>query len=69
MEHPRTDSELGGDGIMAQSMNRVTKKDLVDMLKDYKDKDFVGVIFQAQDGKESPCHQVLVFFHATENIC
>lgn len=39
---------------MAQSMNRVTKKDLVDMLKDYKDKDFVGVIFQAQDGKESP---------------
>ena len=54
---------------MAQSMIRVTKHDLMEMLKIYNDKDFVGVIFEAQDGKESPCHQVLVFFHASENIC
>ena len=46
---------------MAQSMMRVTKKDILEMLKSYDDKDFVGVIFEAQDGKESPCHQVLVF--------
>lgn len=54
---------------MAQSMMRVTKKDILETLNNYKENDFVGVIFQAQDGKESPCHQVLVFFHATENIC
>lgn len=54
---------------MAQSMNRVTKHDVFEILKAYDDKDFVGVILEAQDGKESPCHQVLVFFHASENIC
>ena len=53
---------------MAQSMMRVTKRDVFEMLEPYDDKDFVGVILEAQDGKESPCHQVLVFFHATENI-
>ena len=63
------DGDAGGDGIIAQSMMRVTKKDILEMLKSYDDKDFVGVIFEAQDGKESPCHQVLVFFHAMENIC
>lgn len=41
---------------MAQSMMRVTKKDNLEILKHYKDKDFVVVIFEAQDGKESPCH-------------
>ena len=54
---------------MAQSMIRVTKRDVIEMLNTYEDKDFVGVILEAQDGKESPCHQVLVFFNATENIC
>ena len=54
---------------MAQSMMRVTKKDILEMLNHYDDKGFVGVIFEVQDGKESPCHQVLVFFHAMENIC
>ena len=53
---------------MASSTERVTKDELVDMLKDYKDNDFVGVIFSAQDGKESQCHKVLVFYHA-EDIC
>lgn len=37
---------------MASSTERVTKDELVDMLKDYKDNDFVGVIFSAQDGKK-----------------
>ena len=54
---------------MAQSMMRVTKQDILNILRDYKDKDFVGVVFSAQDGNESPCHQVLVFFHATEDFC
>ena len=58
----------GEKGIMASSTERVTKAELVDMLKDYKDNDFVGVIFSVQDGKESPCHQVFVFYHA-EDIC
>ena len=53
---------------MASSTELVTKAELVDMLGDYKDNDFVGVIFSAQDGKENPCHQVLVFYHA-EDIC
>ena len=35
---------------MASSTERVTKVELIDMLKDYKDNDFVGVVFSAQDG-------------------
>ena len=54
---------------MAQGMERVTKKDLLEKLSAYKDDDFVGVISLVQDGKESECHQVLIFFHATENLC
>lgn len=49
---------------MAQSMRRVTKKDTLEMLNQYDDKEFVGVIFEAQEGQESSCHQVLVLFHA-----
>ena len=30
---------------MASSTERVTKVKLIDMLKDYKDNDFVGVVF------------------------
>ena len=48
---------------MASGMVRVTKKDLLNQLSGYRDDDFVG------DGKESECHQVLIFFHATENLC
>lgn len=54
---------------MASGMVRVTKKDLLNQLSDYKDNDFVGVLTLVQDGKESECHQVLIFFHATENFC
>lgn len=54
---------------MAQGMERVTKKELVQKLSVYNDNDFVGVISLVQDGKESECHQVLIFFHATDNLC
>ena len=53
---------------MASSMERVTKADLMSKLSHLKDNDFVGVLAAAQDGKESPCHEVLILFHSTENI-
>lgn len=53
---------------MASSMERVTKADLMEKLSHLKDNDFVGVLASAQDGKESPCHEVLILFHPTENI-
>lgn len=54
---------------MASSMERVTKADLIEKLKHLKDTDFVGVLAAAQDGKESPCHEVLILFHPTDKLC
>lgn len=53
---------------MASSMERVTKSDLMRKLSHLKDNDFVGVLAAAQDGKENPCHEVLILFHPTEDI-
>lgn len=53
---------------MASSMHRVTKAELIDMLSSYKDKDYVGVLTAVQDGKENPCHEVLIFFKALEDL-
>ena len=53
---------------MASSMERVTKADLMQKLSHLGDNDFVGVLASAQDGRESPCHEVLILFHPTENI-
>lgn len=54
---------------MASSTERVTKADLIEKLKNLKDNDFVGVLTSVQDGKESECHQVLIFFHALDELC
>lgn len=53
---------------MASSMERVTKADLMEKLSHLKDKDFVGVLAAVQDGKENPCHEVLILFHPIENL-
>ena len=53
---------------MASGMNRVTKAELIKMLSDYKDKDYVGVLASVQDGKENPCHEVLIFFKALDDL-
>lgn len=53
---------------MASSIDRVTKADLISKLSNLKDDDFVVVLAAAQDGKESPCHEVLILFRPTENI-
>lgn len=53
---------------MASSMERVTKAELMEKLSHLKDNDFVGVLASAQDGKESPCHEVLILFHPIDNL-
>lgn len=53
---------------MAHSMQRLSKKDLIEMLKDYNDTDYIGTLFTVQDGKEKECHQVFVFFDAVERL-
>lgn len=53
---------------MASSMNRVTKAELMKKLYDYNDKDYVGVLAAVQDGKENPCHEVLILFKALDDL-
>lgn len=53
---------------MACQSYRVTKQDLIDMLKRYEPDDIVGYVFSAQDGKEGECHQILVFYKSTERL-
>lgn len=53
---------------MASSTYRVTKAELIKKLSDYKDKDYVGVLAAVQDGKENPCHEVLIFFKALDDL-
>lgn len=53
---------------MACQTVRVTKKDLIDMLKNKKDDDFLGVMVTIQDGKEGECHQSLILYEAVEKL-
>lgn len=53
---------------MASQAIRVTKRDLLELLKNYKDKDFVGVIASAQDGQENPCHEILIFYKEVKGL-
>ncbi len=53
---------------MANSTVRVTKKGLLELLKDVPDKEHLGYLFSVQDGKEGECHQVLVFFKSFERV-
>ena len=47
---------------MAAMMCRLTVKELIELLKDKDDNEFVGHLFSAADGLEAPEHQVLVFY-------
>lgn len=53
---------------MAQGMRRVSKEELLEVLKRYDDQDFVGVIFSACRDLKSPQHDVLVFYDAMEEF-
>lgn len=53
---------------MASSTKRVTKKDLLEWLKKFEDKDFVGVFVAVQENKDAPCHEVLMLFQPTEKL-
>lgn len=53
---------------MASSMHRVTKAELLEKLSAYNDKDYVGVLAAVQDGKENPCHEVLILFKALDDL-
>lgn len=52
---------------MASSMHRVTKAELMEKLSAYNDKDYVGVLAAVQDGKEKPCHEILILFKALDD--
>ena len=53
---------------MASSMRRVTKAELMKNLSAYNDEDYIGVLAAVQDGKENPCHEVLILFKALEDL-
>lgn len=53
---------------MASGMERVTKAELMEKLSAYNDKDYVGVLASVQDGKENPCHEVLILFKALDDL-
>lgn len=47
---------------MAAMMQRLSVKELIELLKDKDDEEFVGQLFSCADGLEAPEHQVLVFY-------
>lgn len=47
---------------MAAMMYRLTVKDLIELLKDKDDDEFVGQLFSAKSGHDAVEHQVLVFY-------
>lgn len=47
---------------MASMMCRLTVKELIELLKDKDDEEFVGHLFSAAADIDAPEHQVLVFF-------
>ena len=47
---------------MASMMCRLTVKELIELLKNKEDNEFVGYLFSCADGLHAPEHQVLVFF-------
>lgn len=47
---------------MAAMMQRISVKELIELLKDKNDDEFVGHLFSAADGLGAPEHQVLVFY-------
>lgn len=53
---------------MASSMERVTKKQLIERMENLKYGDFVGVLAAAQDGHENPTHEVLILFHPLDDL-
>lgn len=53
---------------MASQMQIVSKAGIIKMLENFQDKDHVGYVFTVQDGTEGECHQVLVFYKATQKI-
>ena len=53
---------------MASSMERVTKGELIEKLAQMDDRDFVGVLAAAQDGKEGQCHEVLIFLKPLDKL-
>lgn len=53
---------------MASQTFRVTKKDLLELLKSKDDSDIVGYVFGVQDGMDGSPHQVLVFYNPITEI-
>lgn len=47
---------------MASMMCRLTFKELIELLKDKPDDEFVGYLFSAAESVNAPEHQVLVFY-------
>lgn len=53
---------------MASEVIRVTKKDLIELIKEKKDSDILGYLCGVQDGMEGDPHQVLLLFHPLTKI-
>jgi hypothetical protein len=48
--------------LMASMMQRLTVKELKQLLSVKDDKEYIGYLFAAQEDSSAPEHQVLVFY-------
>ena len=53
---------------MAHSMQRMSKEDLLKILEQYKDSDFVGVMFTASRDIHTPQSTVFVFYDKVSEV-
>lgn len=53
---------------MAAMMCRLTVKELIELLKDKDDNEYIGHLFSAKDGIDGVEHQVLVFYEPIHSM-
>ena len=53
---------------MAAGMERLTKKELIELMDDIPEDEYIGYLFTARSDMKSPEHQVLVFFNPLKSI-
>lgn len=46
---------------MASSTKLCTKADLMERIKEYDEKDYIGLLVSIQNGREKPVHEAFIF--------
>lgn len=51
---------------MASSTKLCTKADLMERIKEYDEKDYIGLLVSTQNGREKPVHEAFIFYDAKD---